>query len=104
MSVLSEEAIKLLQYGGSVNKRLDEHRELVQSIEESTSLFANKPWHVTHLAVQDDYLMRLFHMVHGCWPDEPNPQKRMMAGQPVRARPNILGDCCLPEYDQKSNR
>lgn len=104
MSVLSEKAINLLQFGNSVNKRLDEHRELVQSIESSTSLFSDKPWHVTHMATQDDYLMRLFHMVHGCWPDEPNLQKLMMTGQSVRARPNILGDCCLPEYEPEANR
>ncbi|AHZ73305.1 hypothetical protein OU5_P0053 (plasmid) [Pseudomonas mandelii JR-1] len=98
---LSEEAITLLQFGNSVNKRLDEHRELVESIEGSTSLFSDQPWHVKHMATQDDYLMRIFNMVHGCWPDEPNLQKRLMAGQPVRARPSILGMCCLPEYESQ---
>ncbi|KZN20678.1 MULTISPECIES: hypothetical protein [Pseudomonas] len=101
---LSEEAIRLLQFGNSVNKRLDEHRELVQSIEVSTSLFSEKPWHVSHMATQDDYLMRLFQMVHGCWPDEPNQKKRMMTGLPVRARPSILGECRLPEYAQHTTR
>jgi hypothetical protein len=100
---LTEEAIKLLQFGNSVNKRLDEHRELVQSIEGSTALFVDKPWHVLHMATQDDYLMRLFYMVHGCWPDESNLQRRMMTGQPVRERPTILGKCWLPEYESEAN-
>jgi hypothetical protein len=101
---LSNEAITLLQFGNSVNKRLDEHRELVQSIEVSTSLFSDKPWHVAHMATQDDYLMRLFKMVHGSWPDEPNQNKRMMTGLPVRTRPSILGECGLPEYAPQTIR
>ncbi|MCK9709873.1 hypothetical protein [Pseudomonas syringae] len=102
MIELSEKAIDLLQFGNTINKRLDEHRELVQSIEGSTSLFSEKPWHITHMAIQDDYLMRVFHMVYGCWPDEQNLRKRTITGQPVRSRPSILGKCGLPEYEHST--
>jgi hypothetical protein len=37
----------------------------VESIAASTTLFVDAPWHIGHMAVQDDYLMRLYHMVHG---------------------------------------
>lgn len=66
----------LLQYGPSVSKRLDEHREVVERIQSSTTMLIEYPWHVRHLAEHDDYLMRLYHMVHGFWPDEPNRRLR----------------------------
>lgn len=64
------EVINKLQFARSVGKRLDEHREVVESIAASTTLFMDAPWHISHMAVQDDYLMRLYHMVHGSWPDD----------------------------------
>lgn len=36
--------------------RLDEHREVVESIETHTSLFSERPWHIDHMADLDDYL------------------------------------------------
>ena len=99
MSSLSAETIQQLQFANSINKRLDEHRELVESIESSTSLFAQKPWHVNHMATQDDFLMRLFYMTYGCWPDDSNLKKIMLTGMAVRKRPPVLGACSLPEYE-----
>lgn len=87
-----------LDYACSVGKRLDEHREIVEQIGSTTRLFAQKPWHINHMATQDDYLMRLFFMVHGIWPDDPDIRKVSMTGGRVRARPFILGVCGLPEY------
>lgn len=85
-----------LNYAHSIGKRLDEHREKVQDIEHKTELFESGIWHVTHMAIQDDFLMRLYRMVHGCWPsDEHGPQP---TGEFVRPRPKILGPCHLPEY------
>ncbi|KPX80282.1 MULTISPECIES: hypothetical protein [Pseudomonas syringae group] len=92
---VNESTVELLQFGHSVNKRLDEHRELVEAIELSTTLFVDKPWYAMHMATQDDYLMRLFHMVHKIWPDD--PRKGLIPGMPVRERPEILGLCLLPD-------
>lgn len=104
-----------LDYCFSVAKRLDEHREVVEAISARTTLFEECPWHATHLASQDDYLMRLFRMVHGCWPEEaehgyaPSDVVRLKESLPpsklpkpifptVRPRPAELGRCGLPEY------
>lgn len=105
-----------LDYSFSVAKRLDEHREVVEQILARTTLFHDCPWHALHMAAQDDYLMRHFHMVHGCWPEEvehgytpadaakmkdarlpPSKLPRRILPE-VRKRPEILGLCCLPEY------
>lgn len=96
---------KQLNFAGSVGKRLDEHREVVEAIEENTSLFQEKPWHIRHMAAQDDYLIRLYHLVHGCWPtDQTWPTEFQPNGEYVRTRPSILGRCQLEEYwiDQSS--
>jgi hypothetical protein len=85
-----------LHFATSVGKRLDEHRELVESIEKSTDLFIKQPWHIGHAATQDDYLLRLYYMVHGCWPSE--VRKHQVNGESVRMRPKILGAPLLPEY------
>lgn len=82
-----------LNYARSVAKRLDEHRETVESIAEKTTLF-NDFWHVTHMATQDDYLMRIYHLVHGQWPIE----GQHGAHGYVRKRPEFLGECRLPEF------
>jgi hypothetical protein len=91
-----------LNYGYSVAKRLDEHRELVEAIERKTLLFCQGNWHVIHLATQDDYLMRLFYLVHDCWPEEAQQGYSFRNGTrvcpAVRSRPSILGPCQLPEW------
>lgn len=84
-----------LNYYCSVGKRLDEHREEVEAIQQETNLFDNGNWHSIHMATQDDYLMRLYHLVHGCWPDD--KQKLQTTGEYVRPRPAILGHCDLPD-------
>lgn len=84
-----------LQYAFSVNKRLDEHRELVEAIAKRTSLFTDSDWHLEHVANQDDYLMRLFHIVHGCWPSD---ERHVHPGSFVRPRPKFIRGCKLPEY------
>lgn len=84
-----------LNFGYSVGKRLDEHREEVEAIHAGTSHF-NQRWHISHMATQDDYLMRLYFMVHGFWPDA-----RQSHVDPVRPRPAILGVCLLPERTDK---
>lgn len=86
-----------LQYARSVAKRLDEHREVVEAIENNTDFFEHHPWHANHLAIQDDYLMRLFKLVHGHFPDAPEQEAMAFEREYVRARPAILGQCQLPE-------
>lgn len=85
-----------LQFARSVGKRLDEHREVVEAIEESTDLFRVAPWHAGHMATQDDYLMRLYKIVYGRWPEDSIDP--LQVGGLVRARPSVLGECSLPEY------
>lgn len=97
--VPKSEVIDKLQFARSVGKRLDEHRELVESIAASTTLFVDAPWHIGHMAVQDDYLMRLYHMVHGSWPDDSS--RLQLTREVVRARPLILGECSLPEFNKR---
>lgn len=96
--VRRSDVIRNLQFARSVGKRLDEHRELVEAIEAKTLLFDRSQgyWHAAHMATQDDYLMRLYHMVHGCWPDDSVLHQRN--GEVVRPRPVVLGACSLPEY------
>lgn len=89
-----------LDFARTVGKRLDEHRELVESIEK-TSLNKDKPWHVTHMATQDDYLMRLYFLRHGIWPRD-NGERCKITGEYVRPRPALLGSCLLPEYSEVS--
>jgi hypothetical protein len=84
-----------LDFAQSVGKRLDEHRETVEAIQEETSLFEDF-WRVDHLATQDDYLMRLYFLRHGTWPDDTMTDQRN--GEWVRARPAVLGRCRLQEY------
>jgi len=83
-----------LMFARHVNKRLDEHREVVESLSQ-TDFFVQHWWHSDHLATQDDYLMKLFYVVHGEWPEPSNQYKFK-----VRARPDILGQCKLKEYRQ----
>ncbi|MGF1871966.1 hypothetical protein [Photobacterium indicum] len=84
-----------LDFARSVAKRLDEHRELAQSIEKHTDLFSQCPWHIGHMATQDDYLMKLFYLRHGEFPAINTPTDLLGF---VRPRPLILGVCRLPEY------
>lgn len=94
-----EQVKEQLNFARSVGKRLDEHREEVEEIHETTDYFEKgELWQVAHHATQDDYLMRLYHMVHGCWPIE--TEGMQPTGEYVRARPTILGECRLPEYVQ----
>ncbi|MCR9929843.1 hypothetical protein [Vibrio parahaemolyticus] len=91
-----------LNFARSVAKRLDEHREVVEAIENNTSFFQTHPWHANHLAIQDDYLMRLFKLVHGHFPDtsEQGQDKAAFEEKFVRARPSVLGECQLPELSE----
>ena len=93
-----------LDFARSVGKRLDEHREYSHAIIES-GVFSDKPWHLNHLAVQDDYLMRLFFLRHAVWPpciddNEEGISSSFYAqyGEHVRPRPKEFGRCRLPEY------
>lgn len=96
--IRKSDVIRNLQFARSVGKRLDEHREVVGAIEAKTPLFNEREgyWHAGHMAIQDDYLMRLYYMVHGCWPDDSVRFQRN--GEVVRPRPAVLGECSLPEY------
>lgn len=91
-----------INFGYSVAKRLDEHREVVEQIQQHTSLLRQGYWHASHLATQDDYLMRLFYLVHDCWPEEVlngrSPRNDTKVHPAVRARPAVLGPCQLPEW------
>jgi hypothetical protein len=91
-----------LNFARSIGKRVDEHREVVERLDRDTDFFTNYPWHADHMATQDDFLMRLYHLVHASWPqDAPvgdNPRGRQSTGEYVRPRPAVLGTCRLPEY------
>ncbi len=91
--VKKNEILDKLNFARCVGKRLDEHRETVEAITEKTTLL-NDFWHVAHLATQDDYLMRLYYLVHNEWPHDGCHG----AGGYVRKRPEVLGKCGLPEY------
>jgi len=86
-----------LDFARSVAKRLDEHRETVEAIEEKTRLLDDF-WHIGHLATQDDYLMRLYFLRYGSWPSEEDPFNQSGSMHYVRPRPRVLGSCRLPEY------
>lgn len=88
-----------LQFARSIGKRLDEHREVVQWIQDSGDLFAKSPWHLSHMAMQDDFLMRLYFMVYGSWPDD--SVRYQKTREMVRPRPLVLGECSLPELREK---
>jgi len=91
-----------LNFARSIGKRLDEHREVVEGIEDATAFFAQFPWHAGHMAIQDDFLMRLYFLVHGSWPEDVPIDDRggwyQVSGEIVRPRPAVLGPCRLPEY------
>lgn len=88
-----------LQFARSIAKRLDEHRELVESLVDEGTFLASRDYHTGHLAVQDDFLMRLYYMVHGVWPYGEGWIQHQFGT--VRPRPEILGECRLPEYKDK---
>lgn len=88
-----------LDFARSVAKRLDEHRETVEAIEGKTHLLDDF-WHVTHLATQDDYLMRLYFLRYGSWPSEEDPFNQSGSMHYVRRRPRVLGSCRLPEFER----
>lgn len=88
-----------LDFARDVSKRLDEHRELVESIQKNTLLLETHPWHINHLSTQDDYLMWLFYLRNGEWPI----QGKIINGNfpvdmAVRPRPEILGQCKHPQF------
>lgn len=93
--------VKELDYARNIAKRLDEHRELVESIEASTSLLNDKFWHVGHLATQDDFLMKLFYLRHGIWPADETIKQGQFGY--VRLRPEVLGECGHPDFSDKTN-
>ncbi len=88
--------VKELDFAKSIAKRLDEHRELIESIEASTSLLTDKFWHVGHLATQDEFLMKFFYLRYGVLPVG-ETIKQSQFGY-VRSRPNVLGKCGHPDF------
>lgn len=95
-----------LNFARNVAKRLDEHRELVEAIRDHTSLLDDRDWHVSHLATQDDYLMRLYYLVNREWPcgDEGRMRELRARFGHIRLRPSILGASTLPELPDKLNQ
>lgn len=93
-----------LDYAYSVGKRLDEHREMVEEVSQQrcrccgNDLILDEHL-IRHMATQDDYLMRLYQMVHGEWPmDNFEHGPIQKSGEFVRSRPPQLGACGLPRY------
>ncbi|CNI07877.1 Uncharacterised protein [Yersinia kristensenii] len=86
---LKQGIISKLNYGYSVAKRLDEHRELVEALVKEKVFLHEHSFFINHLSTQDDYLMRIFFMVHREWPDTQCH---------VRERPKLLRECELPEF------
>lgn len=94
-----------LNYNGSVAKRLNEHREVVNFLISDTCIEDSfiKSGYVYHMSVQDDYLMRLFYLVYGVWPDKrlwPDINSCPSFVVIITPRPQILGECGLPEYPE----
>lgn len=93
-----------LDYAYSVGKRLDEHREMVEGISQQRcrccgNQLVQDEHLIRHMATQDDYLMRLYRMVHGSWPENSATATSLQkSGELVRPRPSVLGTCGLPEY------
>jgi hypothetical protein len=88
-----------LDFARSVAKRLDEHRELVLDLQEKTDYLSSvneSSWRSAHLATQDDYLMYLFYLRYGVWPDQPGAENVGFC----RPRPSILGKCMHPLYQK----
>ena len=88
-----------LDFARNVAKRLDEHRELVMDLIEHTDFLADReatPWRAGRLATQDDYLMYLFFLRYGMWPDATNA----VPARHCRPRPEILGTCGHPLYSR----
>ena len=48
-----------LRAEGGLAKRLDEHREVAEAVNDHTRLFENRDWHREHMAAQDRYLQGL---------------------------------------------
>ena len=69
--------------------RLDEHREVVESIETHTSLFSERPWHINHMADLDDYLTEQL-QIHG----NKSPIANNELNTRLRKRPAILTKRC----------
>lgn len=98
-----------LNFHDSVAKRLNEHREVVNYLISDTCTEKSliKSGHIYHMSVQDDYLMRLFHLVYGVWPDKglwPDINSCPSSVVIITPRPQILGECGLPEYKHKKKR
>lgn len=68
----------------NIEKRLDEHREMLEAIAERTDLLEREPWRRDHLETQDKYLSALFRMVHGI-----APEQSVEYGRRVRQKPTI---------------
>ncbi len=85
--------VKQLDYAYHVAKRLDEHRELIETIEKATGFFS-LPEHASYREIakaQDEYLIYLYelrmgHRVIAC----PHPSKFTAQYPYVRPRPRCL--------------
>lgn len=79
--------------------------EIVEAIDNETKLFKESPWHIDHMSTQDDYLMRLYYLVHDEYPSDigviqnsSSHIKLQATGEYVRSRPKVLNKCRLPEH------
>lgn len=76
-----------LKFAHNVSRRLDEHRKFVENISLDTNLFQTNPAYIQQMAEQDNYLMHLFFLLNGHWPEANKPYRKGY----VKARPQILG-------------
>ncbi|MUK41533.1 hypothetical protein GNP61_08155 [Aliivibrio fischeri] len=78
-----------LDFAHNVAKRLDEHRELIEDIENHTGYFTSKngQWSRNHAITQDDYLIKLFILRYSVEPTKDNLEKLHLH---VRERPHVL--------------
>ena len=61
----------LLNYGLSIEDRLEKHREFVENLEKD-NFFEACPYLLENMANQDDYLIYLFFLTYGKYPDSNN--------------------------------
>ncbi|EGQ9284607.1 hypothetical protein F7U66_01870 [Vibrio parahaemolyticus] len=76
-----------------IDRQLDWHREVSEAIL-SKAITPVPGWLIERLALHDDYLLRQYHMVHGCFPVVNCPKQFGY----VRPRPEQFGAVELPEY------
>ncbi len=82
--------------GYRIDRQLDWHREVSEAILDKTLISPIPDWLIERLAIHDDYLLRQYHSVHGCFPIVNCPKQLGY----IRPRPSAFGPVKLPEFSR----